>query len=365
MSDNREERGNHTVLSARRGRYGESFLRRFGVVIVWAVVVIVFSAAKPHTFPTSSNFSTLFASQAPLGILGLALVIPLSAGDYDLSVASILNFSSMLIAVLNTQHGVPVLAAALLGIVFGAVVGLANGLICVLADIDPFIVTLGVGTFVDGLTLWISKSAPISGVSQNLVNGVVIDRFLGLSLEFWYLIILAVVVWYFFDFTPSGRRVLIVGRGREVARLSGLRVKRIRVLSFVASGVLSGLAGVVYVGTSGSADPSAGTALLLPAFAAVFLGATTIAVGRFNPWGTLVAVYFLTTGINGLAQIGVSTFVQQLFYGGALVIAVLLSSLVGRPSLRKAKAAGQVTQPAAVPPGDPPSGTRPSTGITT
>ncbi len=352
------------MATAKRARYGESLLRRFGVVIVWAAVVIAFSAVKPHTFPTTSNFSTLFASQAPLGILALALVVPLSAGDYDLSVASILSFSSMLVAVLNTQHGMPVGEAAVLGVVFGAAVGLANGLICVLADIDPFIVTLGVGTFLDGLTLWISKSAPVSGVSQSLVNAVVVDRFLGLSLEFWYLIAIAVVVWYFFDFTPPGRRVLIVGRGREVARLSGLRVKRIRILSFVAAGVLSGLAGVVCVGTSGSADPLEGSSLLLPAFAAVFLGATTIVPGRFNPWGTMVAVYFLTTGINGLAQIGVSTFVQQLFYGGALVIAVLLSSLVGRPSLRKAKAAGEIQGAGSDPGGGPPVGSQPSTATT-
>lgn len=333
------------MTTAGKSRYGESVLRRFGVVIVWAVVVIAFSALKPHTFPTSSNFTTLFASQASLGILALGLTIPLSAGDYDLSVASTLNFSAMLVAVLNVHHNMPVGAAAVLGILFGVVVGVLNGLICVLADIDPFIVTLGVGTFLDGLTLWISKSAPVSGVSQHLVNLVVVHRFLGLSLEFWYLIVLALAAWYFFEFTPPGRRVLIVGRGREVARLSGLRVKRIRILSFVAAGAFAGLAGVVYVGNSGSADPSAGTALLLPAFAAVFLGATTIVPGRFNPWGTMVAVYFLTTGINGLAQIGVSTFVQQLFYGGSLVIAVLLSSLVGRPSLRKAKAAAASDAP--------------------
>ena len=88
----------------------------------------------------------------------------------------------------------------------------------------------------------------------------------------------------------------------------------------------------------------------VPLLIAVFLGATTLWPGRFNPWGTLVAVYFLTTGINGLAQVGVSTFVQQLFYGGALVIAVLLSSLVGRPSLRQGKGRrpGEGTLPPAV-----------------
>jgi ribose transport system permease protein len=115
-------------------------------------------------------------------------------------------------------------------------------------------------------------------------------------------------------------------------------VHRIRILSFMACGALSGLAGVVYVGTSGTADPSAGTAYLLPAFAAAFLGATVLQPGRFNAWGTLVAVYFLTTGINGLSQLNVGTFVQQLFYGGALIVAVLLSRLAGRPSLRKRRA---------------------------
>lgn len=320
-------------MSAKQ-RHGDGFVRRFGVVLVWAAVVVVFSVFKPHTFPTGSNFSTLFASQAPLGMVALALVIPLTGGDYDLSVASVLNLASMLVAVLNVNHGVPVGYAAILAVLLGVMVGVLNGVIVVFGDIDPFIVTLGMGTFLDGLTLWISNSAPLAGVSQNLVNLLVVDRFLGLSIEFWFLIILAAILWYFFDYTPPGRRLLIVGRSREVARLSGLRVRRIRILSFVAAGGISGLAGVVYVGTSGSADPSAGTSLLLPAFAAVFLGATTLWPGRFNPWGTLVAVYFLTTGINGLAQVGVSTFVQQLFYGGALVIAVLLSSLVGRPSLR-------------------------------
>jgi ribose transport system permease protein len=321
---------------------------RFGVVIVWAVVVLLFSIAKPDTFPTTTNFSTMFASQAPLGVLALALIIPLTAGDYDLSAASVLNLSSMLVAVLNVQHNMPIAVACLLGVVLGVVVGLFNGLVCVLFNIDPFIITLGVGTFLDGLTLWISQSAPVSGVSQGLVNLLVVDRFLGVSLAFWFLIIIAVILFYVFTFTPPGRRLLIVGRGREVARLSGLDVGRIRVLSFIACGALSGLAGVVYVGTSGSADPSAGTSLLLPAFAAAFLGATVLIPGRFNPWGTLVAVYFLTTGINGLSQLGVSTFVQQLFYGGALVIAVLLSSLAGRPSMRRAKAAGG-PPPAAAP----------------
>ncbi|HEX5407054.1 MAG TPA: ABC transporter permease [Pseudonocardiaceae bacterium] len=323
-----------TSTSTRRFGGAGGLVGRFGVVIVWAVVVVIFAVARPDTFPTASNFATLFASQAPLGILAIALTVPLTAGDYDLSAASTMNFASMVIAVLQIQHHVPIGTACVLGIAAGIVIGVINGALCVPFGIDPFIVTLGMGTVLDGLTLWISNSSPISGLSTGLVNLVVVDRFLGLSLEFWFLLIVAFGVFYVFTFTPIGRRLLIVGRGREVARLSGLKVNRIRILSFVTCGGLSGLAGVVYVGTSGTADPSAGTSYLLPAFAAAFLGATALQPGRFNAWGTLVAVYFLTTGINGLSQLNVGTFVQQLFYGGALIIAVLLSRLAGRPRLR-------------------------------
>lgn len=318
----------------RRGS-GIGITQRFGVVFAWIIVVIVFSIIRPENFPTASNFATLFASQVPLGLVSLALLVPLVAGDYDLSVANTLTLSGMVVAVLNVQLGWNIWAAMGVALAVGLAIGLLNGVICVFGDIDPFIVTLGTGTFIAGITLWISSSTTVSGVSPGLVNAVVVDRLGGISLEFFYLIIVAIIVWYVMDFTPPGRRSLIVGKGREVARLSGLHVRRIRILSFVTAGLVSAFGGIVLTGTSGSADPTAGTTLLLPAFAAVFLGSTTLYPGRFNPWGTLVAVYFLTTGINGLALLGVSTFVQQLFYGGALVIAVVLSSVAGRRTRRR------------------------------
>ena len=100
--------------------------------------------------------------------------------------------------------------------------------------------------------------------------------------------------------------------------------------ALITSGVISALGGVVYAGTTGAADPTSGTQLLLPAFAAVFLGATTIVPGRFNPVGSLVAVFFLVTGITGFQLLGAESYVQNLFYGGALVIAVALSQLARR-----------------------------------
>ena len=144
---------------------------------------------------------------------------------------------------------------------------------------------------------------------------------------FYYALGAAIVMWYVFDYTPLGRRLLFVGRGREVARLNGISVDRVRLGALVTSGVLSALAGILYAGVLGSADPYSGLNFLLPAFAAAFLGATTILPGRFNPWGVIVAVYFLATGITGLTMLGIPLWVTNVFNGGALILAVTISQL--------------------------------------
>jgi ribose transport system permease protein len=305
---------------------------RYALLAAWAVTCVIFGILRPDTFLTTSNFTTIFGSQAILVVLTLALLPPLTAGDYDLSVAATMTLSSMVLAILNVNHHWSIGAAIVAALVVGVVVGLVNGALVVLLDIDSLIATLGTSTFIAGVVLWISNSQTISGISQSLIDVVVVDRFLGIPLEFYYGIALGLVILYVFELMPVGRRLLFVGRGRSVARLSGINVARLRWGALVVSGVISAFAGVLYAGTLGSADPTSGLSFLLPAFAAAFLGATTIMPGRFNPVGSIAAVYFLVTGITGLQLLGVQTFVQQLFYGGALVLAVALSQFARRRS---------------------------------
>lgn len=309
-----------------------SFFGRYGLLVVWAAVALFFTLLPQTsaTFPTANNLATIFGSQAVIAMLTLALVVPLTAGDIDLSVAFTLTLSAMLIAVLNAQHHVPIALAVAVALAAGAFVGLVNGAFILIFRIESLIVTLGSGTFVGGVVLLISGSNTISGVAPGLVEWVVVRRLLGIPLEFYYALLLCLVLWYVFEFTPVGRRLLFVGRGRNVARLSGIHVDRVRLGALVASGVISAIGGVAYAGTTGAADPTSGSQLLLPAFAAAFLGATTIIPGRFNPIGALVAVYFLVTGITGFQLLGAQSYVQSLFYGGALVIAVALSQVASR-----------------------------------
>jgi ribose transport system permease protein len=313
-------------------------LERSGLVLTWLAMIAVFGVLAPDTFMTSANFSTILGSQAVLVVLALGVIIVLTAGDYDLSIAGVLSLSAMMIAVLNAKHGWPIGAAIVAALAAGAAVGFVNGLFVMVFGVNSFIVTLGTGTVLQGIVLWISNSETISGVSDGLVNAVVGASLLGIPVGFYYGLVLCVVLWYVFEYTALGRRLLFVGRGRKVSRLSGFNVARLRWGALIVTGVLSAAAGVLYAGTTGGADSTSGASFLLPAYAAAFLGATTIVPGRFNPWGTLVAVYFLVTGITGLTILGAASYVQDLFYGGALVLAVALSHFPRRKELREAEA---------------------------
>ncbi|MEZ7821760.1 MAG: ABC transporter permease [Candidatus Nanopelagicales bacterium] len=308
---------------------------RFALIGVWVVLIMFFALVIPDTFPTLANLSNMLGSQAVLLILALGLIIPLRAGDYDLSIGSVLAMSAVTVAALNVNHGWPVWAAAIVAIFAGMLVGLFNGFIVTKFDINPFIVTLGMGTVIVGISYMISNTRTITGVDPALSEAVLAKPFLGIPVDFYYAMLLCVVVWYLFEYTAFGQRLLFIGQNKDVARLNGVPVSRSRLLGLTFSATIASLAGVVYVGTTGSADTTSGAGFLLPAFAAAFLGSTTIRIGRFNPWGTFIAVYFLVTGITGLQLMGFPQYVQYLFYGGALVIAVVLSKIVAARSERK------------------------------
>lgn len=307
---------------------GKGWLEKYGLLLVWIAIILILGAFKPAQMFSWNAYATMFGSNAMVVVLTLALIIPLTTGDFDLSVAATMGLSSMIIAVMNVQLNQPIFISIVAALLAGAVVGAINAFFIVYFRVFSLIVTLGTGYFVAGLILWVSDSGTIAGISMGLVEAVILTRFLGVPLGFYYALILTVAIWYLFQYTALGRRALFVGRGREVARLSGVNVNRIRSGALIASSLLAAFAGVLYTGMRGAADPSSALAFLLPAFAAAFLGSTAIYPGRFNAIGAFIAVYFLSTGIMGLNFLGVDSFVTNLFYGGGLVLAVAISQLI-------------------------------------
>jgi ribose transport system permease protein len=296
----------------------------------WVLLIAGFGAADPSKFLSVANFSNIFGSQAVLFVLTMALLVPLTNGDIDLSVGALSGLVSMVVATLNVERGFPIAWCAVIGLAVGLVAGAINGLIIVKVNADPFIVTLGTGTVFTGLVYWFSGDQTITGTNATLSQLTFLDEWFGIPIEFYFGLLIMLIIWYLLTFTPYGQRSLFVGQSREVARLSGFNVGRIRFSGFVIAGLITAISGVLFVGTTGSASPGTGDSLLLPAYAAAFLGLTTIQPGRFNALGSTIAVYFLATGVAGLELYGAQDYVQQLFYGAVLVVAVVISRLISR-----------------------------------
>jgi ribose transport system permease protein len=299
-------------------RYGE----QLALPVAWLVIIVFFSFKAPDLFPTSRNLGSLLGTQTALFIVALAALLPAMAGDLDLSLGWAGAFGAMVMAVLNTQHGWGIVPSALIAIAIGAACGFFNGFVVVKLKTEPFIMTLGTGAIFQGFVLWVSNSNTVTNVARSLSTWTLQTKIWVIPIQFFYAVAIMLVIWWIAEHTPLGVRWLFVGKSRDVARLSGINADRIRWGAFTAAGALAAFAAVVFVGNSGSMSPVSFSPFLLPAYAAVFLGATTIHPGRFNPIGTMIAVLFLATGIQGLRILGADDYTQFLFYGITLVIAV-------------------------------------------
>jgi ribose transport system permease protein len=321
--------GETTLAEPTAGGAIGQFLQRYGVIIAWVAIFGFFSAMRSSTFPGLSTLQLIFGTQSVILITAIGLVFSLAVGEYDLSVGSLVGLGSTLLAVLSGRHHWPVVAAIVVTLVICFLVGCVNALLSVYLGVQSIIITLGTGTLIAGLTLAVSGSVVVTGVPIGFTN-LLTHQIIGLAMPFWLGLVLTIVTWFILQHMPLGRRMIFVQENREVARLAGLRVNRIRAGGLIATSTIAGLAGIMLAGLSQAADPQSGASFLLPAFAAAFLGSTAIVPGRFNAVGTFAAVYFLVTGITGLDYLGYAGWPGQVFYGGSLVVAVSLSHLAGR-----------------------------------
>jgi ribose transport system permease protein len=321
--DETEGRAKHAE-KASLGSYGA----RFSVVGVWILLAVVYAIAKPDTFLTSGTFQTIFGSQQALVFLTAALLCTICVGEFvDLSVASVFGLAAIVVPVLVVHHGWNVWVASVAAIVIAGVCGLINAVLVVRIGVNTIVVTLGMSTFLLGLALWISNLTPVSGLSSGFAQ-ISLRQIGNLPVSFYEGVVLMVAFAYLLGGTPLGRHMRFVGANREVSRLAGIRVNRIRFGAFIAAGVIAGVGGVLSSAATGGFDPTVSQSYLLPTFAATFLGTAIFQPGRFNPLGTLIAVYFLATGILGLQLLGAAGWVANVFYGGALIIAVTISTLL-------------------------------------
>lgn len=308
---------------------GKDLASRTSLVGIWIITAALFAIFESDLFLQSGTFKSIFGSQYELVFLAVALICTFVVGEFDLSIAASMGLAGSLVPLLAVQEGFPTVIAVILALSASAAVGAINGFLVVRVGVDAIVATLGMATLVLGITLWATDLNAISGLSESF-SQLALRDILGLPIAFYYGVAACLILAYILNFTPLGRRMAFVGSSREVARLAGIDVNRMRFGSYVACSLIAGVAGVLLASTLGGFDPGTSSNYLLPAFAAVFLGTAAIQPGRFNPLGALIAVYFLQTGIVGLQLAGLTGWVEDVFYGGALVLAVSVTTLIRR-----------------------------------
>jgi ribose transport system permease protein len=296
-------------------------LERASGVYLFILFIVVFGALKPNLFLTESTLHSVASQQVVVALLALAVLVPLATGVYDLSIGANVNLSAVVVCVLQVQRGWGMWPSIGAAVACGLFVGLINGFIVVVLHIDSFIATLGTATVIGAFqTITSGQSQPLPPTSTAWLN-LTQHTVFGFQIAVLYVLVIAFVAWRLMSHTPAGRYMYAVGGNAEAARLAGVQVGRWQWLSFIWSGLISGIAGVLYASLVGP-SLTFGSALLLPAFAAVFLGATQFIPGRFNVWGTLLAVYLLATGVKGLQLLTSVQWLNDMFNGLALIVAV-------------------------------------------
>jgi ribose transport system permease protein len=308
-------------LSERSDRW-RKLLGELGILGALVVMIAVFGVLRPDTFLTTENFTNVLVQASPLAAIAFGLTVVLVMGDFDLSVAAMSSLAGAVALYLMTRDGVDWVPAIGVALLAGVVVGLGNGLLIAYAKNSSFIITLASGTILTGIEFTITNQETLF---ENVPQGY-IDLGQGSIGGIRTLLIIAFIVFaaclILLEKTELGRYMRAVGGNSEAARLAGLNVARLRLIGFVIVAVAAAISGIMLTAQAGSSTPSGATGLLLPAFAAAFLGAAAFRPGEFNVAGTLVGVLILAVIQNGLTLMNADPAVINLVQGGILIAAV-------------------------------------------
>jgi ribose transport system permease protein len=302
----------------------------YGLVILTVFLIVLFSLLLPNTFPTLLNLRSIISDKAIILILSLGVMIPMSAGRIDLTVGYGIVLWHILAISLQTMFGFSWPLAVITVLLLGGIMGMLNGLLVEVAKIDSFIATLGTGTILYALALWHSGGRQIVGALPDHFYALNTTMVFGLPITGYYVVVIALVMWFVYEYLPIGRYLYAIGASPKAAALNGIPVRKYVMGSFIASGLFTALAGVLLAAKLRIGQASVGLEYLLPALVGAFLGSTTIKPGRVNVWGTMIGVIILAVGISGIQQFGGSFWVEPMFNGVTLLIAIGIAGYAQR-----------------------------------
>jgi len=306
-----------------------SWLRTYGTLAGFALMVAFFAWQRPATFLTINNVRNITEQVAILAMVAMTMTVVMVVGDFDLSVGALASLSGVVVADMLIQ-GMGLWPSLGIALGVGMLAGALNGLLVAYAGLSAFVATLATMTAYRGLSLWYTDGATFfSGIDEAF-------RPLGqgstgrVPNSVWMMLAVMIVVWFILEQTTLGRRFYAIGGNAEASFLAGIPVRRLRFVAFVCSGFGAALAGIVLTSRLFSAHPTAGEPLMLNSIAAVFLGMTMFREGEAHVPGTLFGVLILGVLSNGLNILQVNSYIQNVLTGLIIVLAVLVSGLARR-----------------------------------
>lgn len=318
---------NPGIVAGRRRTDALRFVAQYGVIAAMVITFIGFSLAKPDSFLTALTMKAIIRDAAPLLIVAVGITVVLVVNEFDLSIAGLAGLCATVgvIGVSSAKLGLPVPVGILLAIVVGAGLGALSGFLIAFLGASSFIITLAMGTLLNGVDTQILGSSTIfEGIPAGYTN-LATGTILGISNQTFIALAIALVIGLMLRHLEVGRYLYSIGGNREAARLSGVRVKLLTAGVFAISGACVAAAGVLVSAQSASATANSGAGFLLPAYAAAFLGSAMWRPGTFTVFGTLLGVLFLQIIGTGLSLFSLSGAIVSIIQGAILVIAVLLS----------------------------------------
>lgn len=296
-------------------------MRQVGILFALLATVLVFSSLTP-TFLTASNLTNIVLQSSVNAIIAIGMTLVIILGGIDLSVGPVLALVAVVTATVML-HGTSIPVAILVGLGIGVLAGLINGWLIAHLQLQPFIVTLGTMSLFRGLALIYTNGDPIFQVPQ-AYRSIFAGYYAGVPGPIVFLILVAILATVLLNFTRVGVYIKAIGGNEEASRLSGVAVRRYKILTYVMNGVLAALAGLVLVGRLGAAEPIAGSGYELDAIAAAAVGGTSMSGGKGNIPGTILGALILGALRSGLTLLNVQAFYQLLASGAIIIIAVVI-----------------------------------------
>ena len=324
--------GLSTTMSGSGQRRIMHSLAEYGFVVMFFLWAVYLTLATDN-FATTDNIFTILRQAAIIGITAIGAHFVILMGDMDLSAAAVISLSGVVMGEAMVNQGFAPIPAALAALVVGALVGLANGLIVTQLRINAIITTLGTSSILSGIAFTITQGKTIYGERGNdpidKIEFLSRNRVLGDWVPVPVIILFAcyIIAFIVLRYTAYGARVYAVGNNERAAWLSGIKVDRVRIVTFVVAGALAGFAGIMQVARQGTATAGMGADFLFPILTAVVLGGASLRGGRGKVFSTLVAAIFLTSINNGMVLLGIDIYTQNIVSGVILVVALSMDRL--------------------------------------